>query len=517
MTDERDDDLRERFRAVAGEDLGAAKKFSHAEINAWRAQLLKHSRRSWSAGMVVGMAAGALVMLTVGLMLGASSGYASAEVVLREHGETVPPVRPALAVLKNIPPLIFACGNAPQVANLPPHAQQGVPIIELPAPSTRSTVSQGGVLGVRQLSNGSLLVNDAKRRQISLLDSSLRLVDVVRDSAPGFASSYGARSVAMFPYLGDSVGLASYDAGSLLVMAPSGQIVHSLAPIGNEMVVGLAIERQSGTDDRGRIVYQGQLREDPALGLARAKIPDSGLIVRADLDARRIDTIARIKTSGSTKLLGREGNGPVRFSTEPNPLRDEWALLSDGNIAIVRGRDYHVDWIHPDGSMTSSPKLPFDWKRLSDEDKQHLVDSISTQVAARLGRAMAPPPAGTPQGDQTPGLRRRADAPPADRPPMPTEYVAPDLKDIFDYYPPLRQGAVKPDMDGNVWILPATSAQSKNGELVYDVVNAKGNFHRVRVPLGRSIVGFGKGGIVYLQSGDVTNGFYIEKVRVPSK
>ncbi len=58
-------------------------------------------------------------------------------------------------------------------------------------------------------------------------------------------------------------------------------------------------------------------------------------------------------------------------------------------------------------------------------------------------------------------------------------------------------------------------ARSLRGELVYDVVNpTKGLFQRVRVPLDRSIAGFGKGGVVYLQSGDRTNGFYLERVKL---
>ena len=42
--------------------------------------------------------------------------------------------------------------------------------------------------------------------------------------------------------------------------------------------------------------------------------------------------------------------------------------------------------------------------------------------------------------------------------------------------------------------------------LVYDVINGKGElFERVRVPVGRWIAGFGKGGIVYLVSGTPSN------------
>ena len=42
----------------------------------------------------------------------------------------------------------------------------------------------------------------------------------------------------------------------------------------------------------------------------------------------------------------------------------------------------------------------------------------------------------------------------------------------------------------------------------------KGLFQRVRVPLGRSIAGFGKGGVVYLLNGDRTNGFFLERAKL---
>ena len=72
------------------------------------------------------------------------------------------------------------------------------------------------------------------------------------------------------------------------------------------------------------------------------------------------------------------------------------------------------------------------------------------------------------------------------------------------------------DCDGNVWILPTTSAQSLGGELVYDVVNPKqGLVRRVRLPLGRSIAGFGKRGVVYLQAGSIRGSFTIERTTVP--
>jgi hypothetical protein len=68
-----------------------------------------------------------------------------------------------------------------------------------------------------------------------------------------------------------------------------------------------------------------------------------------------------------------------------------------------------------------------------------------------------------------------------------------------------------------VWILPRTSTLSRRGELVYDVVNAKGElFQRVRLPLGRALAGFGRGGVVYLTSGDMKNGYYLERTTLPA-
>ena len=68
----------------------------------------------------------------------------------------------------------------------------------------------------------------------------------------------------------------------------------------------------------------------------------------------------------------------------PLPVVDEWAVLSDGAVALVRGRDYHIDWVNPDGSRTSSPKIPFEWQRLSDEDKVAFIDSVKA-ARERMG------------------------------------------------------------------------------------------------------------------------------------
>jgi hypothetical protein len=92
----------------------------------------------------------------------------------------------------------------------------------------------------------------------------------------------------------------------------------------------------------------------------------------------------------------------------------------------------------------------------------------------------------------------------------------PKPDDVNDYYAPIRSGAALADLDDRLWILPTLSKQSKAGELVYDVVSREGTLlERVRVPAGRYIVGFGRGGVVYMAVGNLTSGFTLERTKLP--
>ena len=86
------------------------------------------------------------------------------------------------------------------------------------------------------------------------------------------------------------------------------------------------------------------------------------------------------------KLNMTQTDGRMTMTVEQNPLPivDDWAVLSDGSVALIRGRDYHIDFINADGSVTATSKLPFDWQKLSDEDKIAVVDSA--KAAAEKAR-----------------------------------------------------------------------------------------------------------------------------------
>ena len=586
----------------------------HLPSPEFRASLKRELRRAYRAerqfeppryagarrlGIVIGIAAGAVVMLTIGLVLGASTGYASAEAVDARHREAVAntiatrrqvaemrlnaaranyemvrrdfdagratqaDVRTAkaevdsmetsvarvdmnvdaaagresqpsgLSILRALPIrtalTALSCGiavAAPQVSA----AQQGVPILSVVPTPARTTTALGAVLGVRELPGGRLLVNDAGRRQIRVFDSTLTTGTVALDSTDGASNSYGPRRSNIIPYLGDSTLFTEIVSRDVLVLDRNGQVARALAlPTYEDGVVPFPISfpMPGAVDNKGRLLAHGgtRVRGDPVTHMAI--LADTSLIMRADLETRQVDIVGAVHTGSGEKNRSdppENGNRVVTSIIQPVPTEDSWSVLSDGTIAFVRGRDYHVDWIIPDGTKSSTEKLPFDWKRLSDTDKQKLVDSARVVWDSLMNirnKRNALPTTGRGSGDGAPGTGGGgtgrsgggAAAPGQQGSIQRMEFVP--LSEIPDYYPPIRRNSSMPDLDGNLWILPTTSAQSQHGELVYDVVSPKkGLFQRVRMPVGRSIAGFGKGGVVYLQAGDRTNGFYLERAKL---
>src|SRR6185436_760681 len=92
--------------------------------------------------------------------------------------------------------------------------------------------------------------------------------------------------------------------------------------------------------------------------------PDSAALVRVDLATRKLDTLLWIKVPQPKIDVQRDADGRITgVNTVMNPLpqADDWAMLPDGTVAAVRGRDYHVDWVAPDGEKSSTGKIPFAW------------------------------------------------------------------------------------------------------------------------------------------------------------
>src|SRR5437763_10816475 len=110
---------------------------------------------------------------------------------------------------------------------------------------------------------------------------------------------------------------------------------------------------------------------------------------------RKVDTATFFKTPKINLNVTQSADGGVRVMSSVNPLPqgDDWALLPDGTIALVRTRDFHVDFLSPTGAVSSAPKIPYQWERLSDSAKVLFLDSarvaIEKQRAAGFAAGLA--------------------------------------------------------------------------------------------------------------------------------
>ncbi|MEO7648794.1 MAG: hypothetical protein ABIV11_11280 [Gemmatimonadaceae bacterium] len=414
---------------------------------------------------------------------------------------------------------------------------------------TARTADPVSVAGIRPLATG-VLVNDAPKRRVVLFDNELSSFTVVADTTPATGNAYGGRFGGLFAYQGDSSLFTDPASLSMLVIDPAGKIARVMSVPRSQDAAMLSGAMGGATyDGRGGLVYRGmfrpQFRGGPPTGgnFAPPEIPDSAPILRIDLASRRLDTLGFIRTPKVKMEVSRTEDGRVTMRSQLNPLPvvDDWAALPDGSIAFVRGRDYHVDWISPDGSKTSSAKIAFDWQRMTDDDKVAFLDSlraarermgegapgVAMAVGAALGVSEGAMGAAAPNiqimtgpgggggggggGRQDGGPPGAAGAAGGGRVNAQVNFV--DPSELPDYKPAFFAGSVRVDPQGNLWIRTIPTKAIPGGP-VYDVIDRNGALvERVQIPAGRTIVAFGPGGVVYLAARD-GNDSYLEKASI---
>ena len=441
-----------------------------------------------------------------------------------------------------------------------PSSAPRVALRQLPAAMATSTDSLGSVAAVRQLPNGNVLVNDQARRRVVLMDPSMKVIGLVADSTSSTNNAYGVRPGGLLPYRGDSTLFIEPAGLSMLVIDPSGRIIRTMAaPRANDVnfLVGGAFGNP-GFDSQGRLVYRTMdfgfrgMRMQPGQPFVPPPPPpDSSALVRFNLATRKLDTVSFFRIAKSGMQMSQDANGNMRMSITMNPLPvvDDWAVLSDGTVAIVRGRDYHVDFIG-DAGTTAAEKIPYDWQRMTDDDKSRFLDSAKVAIEKTRAAVAAGGPgaaAAMQNGLQALGgggggapqmitmTRERGDGPPGGGPPAggaaaggaPVGTVRTDaggpggfqvppinmvpISELPDYKPVFGNGAVRADMDGRIWVRTIPTKVTTGGA-IYDIIDKTGKLvDRVQVPAGTTIAGFGRGGIVYLGTRDAI-GLHIQRI-----
>jgi hypothetical protein len=454
-------------------------------------------------------------------------------------------------VITSLSLLALAAAASTAGAQQPPPVRPLGPIVKV------SVEPLASVASVRALPDGRVFANDIIAHRVVLFDSTLTSALVVADSTSATANAYGARPGGLIPYRGDSTLFVDPASLSMLVIDASGKIAHVISaprPADIPYLVGGPFGTP-GFDGKGRLVYRGgTLIARPTTGpdgkFVLPQMPDSAPVVRVDLATRNVDTAGFFRIPKIVMSMTQLPNGGMSASSIQNPLPqvDDWAVLPNGSIAFIRGRDYHVDWLDPDGRAIASPKMPFDWEHLNDDQKAAFLDSAKAVITARTDSLRTQMEKSAVNGVPmvlNPGGGRGADAsgmgggggggmmivrmqvddggagagkgngggpPPSGQPALtmpPPQFVQPN--ELPDYKPPFQQGATRADADGNLWI---RTTKVTEGRAVYDIVNSKGVLiDRVQLPAFRTIAGFGPG-VVYMGVKDAEGIVHLERARI---
>ena len=425
-------------------------------------------------------------------------------------------------------------------------AQDKMPPVRPLGPITKVSPADllGSVSSVRPLPDGGALVNDLTRRQLLALDSNFKIKSVIADTTPATANSYSSRLAGLIPFRGDSSLFIDPQSLSMLVIDGKGEVVRVMA-VPRPQDATFMIGGQFGTpgvDPQGRIVYRGFVAPNmrgmnfggppqPGQAIRTPQMADTAPVYRVNLATHALDTATYFKIPSANISMTQDDKGAMKISvtTNPMPVVDDWALLPDGRIAVLRGKDYHVDFLGTDGKWAATPKVPYNWERLDDDGKQKFLDSVKVELDKQreaMNKAMANginnvgAAMGGAGGAGGGGMRieMRVEGGPGGggRPQQGVQQIsAPSVnlvgaKELPDYRPAFRQGAMRADNEGNLWV--RTTAPSDAGP-IYDVINDKGELvDRVKLPFGRVISGFGKG-VVYMGVQD-EKGARLEMARI---
>jgi len=231
--------------------------------------------------------------------------------------------------------------------------------VRLQSPTMVVDAAFNHISGVRELSNGHLLVIDQTDNQVWDVDVSAKTR--VLAGASGTGSLEYEKPTVLF-VAGQSTIVEDF-VRKFLVFSAGGK---PIASIGRDSLFTREMRRLSprfgGADDDGRLYFELPLITIDASTGAHAS--DSSAIVRVDRKEHRVDTLAFLRLpAGSNRASGgRPGEGMSIMTGVDNPFSPHpaWVVSGDDSVAIVNAAPYRVDWIDAKGARRSGPTIAYD-------------------------------------------------------------------------------------------------------------------------------------------------------------
>ncbi len=259
---------------------------------------------------------------------------------------------------------------------------------------------------------------------------------------------------------------------------------------GQELVMAIP----QGVDASGRLYFRGMGR----LGMGGP--PDSAHILRMDLESETVDSVGTFKLTDYTRTSSGGLNQNVQISPVPLSPADAWGVALDGRVAIARSADYHLDWISPDGSVTSGPANEYGPVRIRQDEKEEWREGL-----AETGGGM---------GIQV-GIVNGVTTVMASRGGTSEDFRGGTWEDRYEWpstKPPFYNRRIPVDPGGRAWVRRHTEAGRAPA---YDVFGASGvREMTVELPAGRRLTGFGEGKLYAVRTDEVGLQ-YLERYGLP--
>ena len=364
------------------------------------------------------------------------------------------------ALLLSVPALaLLRASQAPRVLDKPQ--------AEVAEPFTN-------VGSVRELSDGRVIVIDNGDRAVYVVDFNAGTSAQV--GRPGAGPNEYRTPGLLLALAGDTTLVTDNANRRLLVLGPDAQPAGLLTdawPLASGQP-GTRLPR--GIDARGRGYFLGAAGSVAASG--RLTQPDSVALLRSGRGTTTDDSLGYVHLA-QRRVTATTQNGKIvsmDVTIPPFPSQDGWQPFPDGAIAIVRVRDYHVDWVLPDGARVSGKPIAFSPVRVTEKDKQR-------------GPSGTSPARGVPAGASVMSGPATIDAP--------------------EFKPPFPYTGVLAGSDGRVWVQRYATAEDTRTH--YDAIDRRGVVAaKVDVPNGGRIVGFGQRAI-YVVRKDADDLQYLQR------
>ena len=334
------------------------------------------------------------------------------------------------------------------------------------------------ISGARELRTGQLLLTDAKRPAVYLVDP--KTGAATKLGSPGADSGQYVQPGGIYAGRSDTIFVVDRGQTRLLVISPTGAIV-GIRSIALRGVTGSsdADVDYKRVDSRG-LAYFTQ-REGGGRVNANGLVADSVPLLRFD-PARQVgDTVTLLRTR-LQRLVSQDGNMRI-YQTVIGSPEDTWGVAPDGRVAVVRAEPYRVEWHAGSGRVTRGPVIGHEALSYTAAEKE-AISARSAASSASVGMVGA--------------ARTNSSGAPRE--------FAPN-KPPFE---PNGEAIVSPN--GHIWVprtLPFGAAKT-----VYDIFDGQGErADRVELPARSRVIGFGAG-CIYAAERDERGAVSLRKYRL---